>query len=146
MIGWCGGSYLAETTAGSSILCRDEDAGNVAACVCFCVYVGLFDEVKAALVCLPGADEDLSRKGRLCLLLSHTNMQHTHWLCPWRVTLTCTDRFCWGEVSHFASLRNQNGSPTCPSNCCSSLTHLLHHWLSCLVFPFFLIFSLIPLF
>lgn len=59
--------------------------------VCFCAYVGLFDEVKAALVCLPGADEALSRKGRLCLLLSHTNRQHTHWLCPWRVTLTCTE-------------------------------------------------------
>lgn len=121
--------------------CRERRCARV----CFCVYVGLFDEVKAALVCLPGADEDLSRKGRLCLLLSHTNMQHTHWLCPWRVTLTCTDRFCWGEVSHVSSLRIPNGSSTCLSNCCSSLTHLLHRWLSCWVFSFFLIFSLIPL-
>lgn len=44
---------------------------------CVCVYAGLFDEVKAALVCLLGADEDLSRRGRLCLLLSHKHTTHT---------------------------------------------------------------------
>lgn len=62
----------------SCAVMRMQGASLPRVCVCFCVYGGLFDEVKAALVCLPGADEDLSRKGRRCLLLSHTNRQHTH--------------------------------------------------------------------
>lgn len=62
-------------------MCSDEDAGNVATeWARACVYAGLFDEVKAALVCLPGADEDLSRKGRPCLLLSHKHTTHADFL------------------------------------------------------------------
>lgn len=58
----------------SLIWWSDEDAGTVAACVCVCVWGGgVYVGLLMKCFCLPAADEDLSGKRRLCLLLSLTN-------------------------------------------------------------------------
>lgn len=79
--------------------CR-ECRNGMGACVRVCMYAGLFDEVKAALVCLPGADEDLSRKGRLCLLLSHKHTTYADFLprgSPWHAQIGFAR---WGLTLH----------------------------------------------
>lgn len=112
--------------------CR-ECRNGMGACVCVC---GAFwwSEGSTSLFtrCWWGF---IKEEEALSASLSQTH--NTRWLSPSRVTLTCTDRFCWGEVSHFISLRIRTRCPACHSTIIPSFSHLPHRCFIHLVFSCF---------